>query len=78
MAHVKRSPAVAMLAVLVLGVLPALYFGGYVWARLTHRLVWYGHFVARPHAGSGLGWSDWELFFAPPSLLEEVLRNHLP
>lgn len=74
----KRLLRLDVFVVLLLGGLPALYFCGYVWARLTHRLVWYGHFVARPHAGSGIGWSDWELFFAPPSFLEQLIRNALP
>lgn len=64
--------------VFLLGVLPVLYGAGYVWARLTHRLVWYGSFVARPHAMSGIGYSDWELFFLPPSAVEETIRNNLP
>lgn len=64
--------------VFLLGVLPTLYGAGYVWARLTHRLVWYGSFVARPHAMSGLGYSDWELLFLPPSELEKLIRNNLP
>ena len=74
----KRLLRLDVFVVLLLGVLFVLYFSGYVWARLTHRLVWYGHFVARPHAGSGIGWSDWELFFAPPSFLETAIRNALP
>jgi hypothetical protein len=64
--------------VFLLGVLPVLYGAGYVWARLTHRLVWYGSFVARPHAMSGIGYSDWELLFLPPSWIEAQVRNNLP
>lgn len=66
---------VAMLV--LMATLPVLYSAGYVWARLTHRLVWYGSFVARPHAGSGIGFSDFELFFAPLSFTEEVIRTRL-
>ncbi len=60
---------------IVLAALPLLYCSGYVWARLTHRLVWYGDFVARPNAMSGIGWSDWELLFAPACWTETKLRR---
>lgn len=73
-----KLPRVEFFVVFLVGVLPVLYGSGYVWARLTHRLVWYGSFVARPHALSGIGYSDWELFFLPPSWIEEEVRNHLP
>lgn len=61
----------------LIAALPVLYGAGYVWARLTHRLVWYGSFVARPNAGSGIGFSDFELFFAPLTFSEEVIRVHV-
>ena len=72
-------PRIELLLAFLLGCgLPGLYGAGYVWARLTHRLVWYGSFVARPNAGSGIGQSAWEILFAPPSWAEEQIRNHLP
>ena len=73
-----KLPRLELMLVFLLGALPVLYGAGYVWARLTHRLVWYGSFVARPHALSGIGYSDWELLFAPPSWAEGQIRNHLP
>lgn len=51
------------------------YCAAYVWARATHRLVNYGSFIARPHAGSGIGWSDWELAFFPLTTAESTIRN---
>jgi len=75
----ERPPpgAASALAPLVLAVavaLPALY--AYAYERLTHRLVWYGSFVARPNAMSGIGWTTDELIFAPARWLEATVRPH--
>lgn len=61
---------------LVLAFAPVLlYASGYAFARATHRLVWYGSFVARPGVTSGIGWTRWELAFAPLCWAEAELRR---
>lgn len=53
------------------------YCGAYLWARVTHRLVNYGSFIGRPHALSGIGYSDWEIAFFPLILAETTVRSVL-
>lgn len=72
----KKRLDVPML-VLALLLLPiGLYVGVYFFARASHRLVHYsGGFIARPNATQGIGWSDWELAFAPLTITEELVRG---
>ncbi len=72
----RRSGVGGALALAVAVSLPLLYFGAYALERVTHRLVWYGTFVARPNAMSGIGWTTDELIFAPARELEATLRTH--
>jgi len=71
----KRLDVPALVLALVL--LPVgLYVGVYFFARASHRLVHYsGGFIARPNATQGIGWSDWELAFAPLAITEELVRG---
>ena len=74
------SPRVSIpILVLVLLALPiGAYLSGYVYARATHRLVHYaGGFIARPGAMHGIGWTTWELVFAPIAWVEEAVRGAL-
>ena len=54
----------------------AWYPAAYIYARLTHMLVWYGSFVAAPDAMSrlGIGFHPIELFFLPLTMLETLVR----
>lgn len=53
-----------------------LYAGGYAYARATHRLVRYGGgFIAGPNITRGIGFTAWELAFAPLSWCEEKARR---
>jgi hypothetical protein len=74
----KHETLVPLLAAMLL-TLPIIGYGsGYVWARTTHHLVFYsGGFVARPSVSRGIGFSSWELAFAPLAWLEETLRRPL-
>lgn len=49
------------------------YAGSYLLARLTHVLVWDGSWVRE--GGRGFGPSGPELVFAPPSLIESLVRQ---
>jgi hypothetical protein len=76
----KTSPLGAWLVVLVMALAispPALYAGVYGYARVTHRLVNYGHFIARPHATHGIGFTWWEVVFLPATELESGVRGVL-
>ncbi|MEM6957969.1 MAG: hypothetical protein AAF411_23465 [Myxococcota bacterium] len=58
------------------GALLLAYVGAYIVARICHWLVWNGHAVAGPDAGShmGAGWTNQELVFLPLCLLEALIR----
>lgn len=51
------------------------YGGVYAYARVTHRLVNYGDFIARPNAMSGIGFTWWEIAFVPLTELESFVRR---
>jgi hypothetical protein len=71
-----RRAAWLLLALLALPVV--LYGGTYLYARASHRLVHYaGGFIARPNAMHGIGWTTWELVFAPAAWVEVTVRDAL-
>jgi hypothetical protein len=70
-----RRPSALAFVLIAFALAGFSYCAVYVWARATHRLVNYGSFIARPHAGSGIGWSDWELAFFPLTMAESTIRN---
>lgn len=60
---------------LAVGVIIAAYLGSYLWARVTHRLVFNGHDVTGAGATRGPpGLSTWELIYLPPLMLESAIR----
>ena len=71
----RKPPRGGRIALAALLLVLSIYPGAYAHARLTHRLVNYGSFIARPHAMSGIGYSPEELVFAPWVALEELLRG---
>jgi hypothetical protein len=75
----KRHDTWLSLTLVALALPCVTYGGAYVWARATLRLVFYsngyGGFVARPHVLSGIGFSLWELIFAPLAWAEGALRS---
>lgn len=61
---------------LVPAVAVALYVGAYGYARASHRLVRYGGgFIAGPHVTQGIGFTAWELAFAPLTWAEATARR---
>ncbi|MGE0784772.1 MAG: hypothetical protein AB7S26_03715 [Sandaracinaceae bacterium] len=73
--RLPTSQVILLLLAAVVGVPSVGYAGAYVHARVTHRLVSYGSFIARPDAMHGIGYSTEELVFAPLILLEETVRG---
>jgi len=72
----RRDGRWLVLALVAPFVLAVVTYGGlYVHARVTHRLVNYGSFVARPNAMSGIGYTWWEIAFYPLTELESFVRN---
>ncbi|MFK7999306.1 MAG: hypothetical protein AB8H86_06895 [Polyangiales bacterium] len=53
-----------------------LYGAGYIYLRLSHQLINYGHFIGGPNAlRGGFGFTTSELVYAPLVMLEVFVRG---
>ena len=74
----KTREGLVSLLVILLALPVITYCSAYAWARASHRLVFHTNgSVTGPHAshGIGIGFTTWELVFAPLALLEGSLRG---
>ena len=77
--HADQKPGLPVVLLSAAALALGLYVGGYGVARITHRLVNCGSYIAAAHASSrlGVGSSSLELAFLPLMLLESGVRSAL-